>query len=215
MTKLVVALGFCVAFAAGLAVGLQQGRRSAVSSVNPQPPTTMRAAPGRGRGQSFLVQQLNLTPQQQQELQKIWSDMAGPARGDQEDRRRQLRNEREDAVAALVRPEDYGKLDQILRNSREQFTALDAETKAKFDAAVEKTKAILTPEQRTKYEDLLNRHQFPGPRGGPGGPGGPDHEHGDRGPGRGPGADWARDHELNRDTTRRSDAGAASRPVNP
>lgn len=212
MTKLVVALGFCVAFAAGLMVGMQQANRTQVASnAGVSPPTTMQGQrPGRGRdSKNWLPSELNLTQQQQDAMNKIWSEVAQRGRNDQEDRRRQLRRDRDEAMAALIRPEDYGQLDQIIRTYAEQLAAIDAEQKASFDAAVQKTKQVLTPAQQTKYEELLKRHQFPGPWRGGGGPGGP------RGFG-GP-SDGGRDRQnREHDQTRRSDdAGASSRPVTP
>ena len=130
-------------------------------------------------------------------MKAIWSDVAKHGRGENEDRRRQLRGERDDAVTALIPAADKEKFEQIKKNYSDQMSAMDKEMHARFDEAVKKTKEILTAEQRTKYDEILARHQFDRGRGGPGGPGG--------GPGGGGGP------ERNRDSTTRGKA-ASSQP---
>src|SRR5207248_6231379 len=114
MTKIVVMLGFAMAFAAGLAVGLEM-RQTAVAAA----PTTR---PGRGHG--WLVTELGLTPQQQEQMRTIWD--AVPRGGhDQDDRRKEYKRQRDEALTALVRPEDRARYDRILKTFSEQMDALD------------------------------------------------------------------------------------------
>jgi Spy/CpxP family protein refolding chaperone len=191
MTKLVVIIGFVIAFAAGLIVGLES-RQTSVGAITP----TTRPSRG-GPGPGWLTSELNLNPQQQEQMKQIWSEVARHGRGEQEDHRHQLRTERDDAIAALIPPQDKEKYEQIRKSYSDQMAAMDREMRSRFDEAVKKTKEILTPEQRAKYDDILSRHQPDrgdrgGARGGPGGPGGP---------------------ERNRDsTTRRGDFGGGASP---
>jgi Spy/CpxP family protein refolding chaperone len=152
MTKIVVIVGFVVAFAAGLMVGMDSHRPGAAS------PTTKPSYP------SWLVAELNLTTKQQEEMHKIWSETAKKGRHEQDEARRQLRRERDEAIAALVRPEDYGRYDQILKAYNDQMDALDREARKSFEQSVERTKPLLTPEQQTKYAELLARHQWDRPQ---------------------------------------------------
>jgi len=62
-----------------------------------------------------------------------------------------------------VHPEDYGRYDQILKNYNDQMDSLDREARKNFEAAVEQTKQLLTPDQQQKYADLLARHQWDRP----------------------------------------------------
>jgi Spy/CpxP family protein refolding chaperone len=174
-TKLVVIVGFVVSFAAGLMVGMDSRRG------HPASPTTRPSYP------SWLVSELNLTPTQQQEMHKIWSEMAKKGRHEQDEVRRQLRRERDEAIAGLVHPEDYDRYDQILKTYNDQMDALDREARKNFEQSVERTKPLLTPEQRTRYEELLARHQWDRPR--------------------------SRERENPRDNIRRPDASATSRPA--
>ena len=185
MTKLIVIIGFVVSFAAGLIVGIES-RQTSIAST----PGTATTRPSHGPGPGMLAAELNLSPQQQEAMKQIWSEMAKHGRGEQEDHRRQLRTERDDAIASLIRVEDKEKYDQIRKNYSDQTAAMDKEMRSRFDEAVRRTNEILSPEQQAKYKEFLSRHQFDrgGPRGG--GPGGP---------------------ERNREsTTRRGDFGGAT-----
>jgi Spy/CpxP family protein refolding chaperone len=169
MTKLMVVVGFLVSFSAGLVVGVR-GR------TEPQAgPTTQPIRRG-----SWLTSQLNLSTEQQDQFRKIWSETARRGGREQEERRRQLRKDRDDAIVAMIPPESRSKYDQVLSHYAEQTGALDREWSSSFRDAVDRTKQILTLEQRLKYEELLRRPEWD--RGGRDGDrSGRDHQHGRRG----------------------------------
>ena len=165
MTKIVVIAGFLVSFAAGLMVGLEARKRPGASvAAATTGPTTRQSR------SSWLTSELGLSPEQQKAMDKIWSETAGRGRGEMEERRREIRNQRDEALVALVRPEDKPQYDQVLKTYQEQQAAIEREMRANFENAVKQTKELLTPEQRTKYDQLLQRHQWDrgGSRGGPG-----------------------------------------------
>jgi Spy/CpxP family protein refolding chaperone len=163
VTKLVVIFGFIVAFAAGLMVGLATRTAGVASPVAPASPTT-RPGGGRGGPGGFLIRELALSPQQAEQLRKIWSASPGPR--DFDERRGELRRRRDDAVAALFSPADKARYDDIQKTYKQQGDALERQMRASFDGKVQQTKQILTPEQRAKYEDIVKRHQSDrGPRG--------------------------------------------------
>lgn len=147
MTRTVVVIGFLVAFAAGWSVGMN--RRGADSEP----------ASRSGRHGGWLAAELKLTADQQKQLEQIWSDVAKGGWRDRMDRRRQLSRERDEAIAALVRSEDKPRLDEILRQYAESAAAMERESRASYQSAVDRTKAMLTPEQRAKYEEILARHE--------------------------------------------------------
>ena len=182
MTKLVVLIGFCVAFAAGMTVGMKRGQVRLQAAA----PTTMPTSRPSHRGGGFLPSALNLTQDQQEKLSKIWSETARGGRSMQEDRRRQLRQRRDETIASLIPPQDQAKYEHAIKDYTDQAAALDKEMRDRFKKAIEDTKALLTPEQRPKYEEFLKEYLNRHPLGGPGGPAG--HERG---------------HD--RETTRRSD----------
>lgn len=184
MTKLVVLIGFCVAFAAGLTVGMSRAR---VHETGTNAPPTSR--PSRG---GYLTAELKLTLDQQEKLSKIWSETAKGGRGESEDRRRQLRQKRDETIAALIRPEDKEKYEQAIKDYSDQTSAMETAMRDRFKKAVDDTNAMLTPEQRVKYAEILSRHT-------PGGPGGPGRGRGERG--------------GDRETTRRFEPAPASQPA--
>jgi Spy/CpxP family protein refolding chaperone len=147
MTRTVVVVGFLVAFAAGWSVGMN--RR--VGDAKP--------ASCSGRHGGWLVAELELSAEQQKQLEQIWSDVAKGGWRDRMDRRRQLSRERDEAIAALIRPEDKVRLDEILKQYAESSAAMERESRASYQSAVDQTKAMLTPEQRAKYEEILARHE--------------------------------------------------------
>jgi hypothetical protein len=144
MSKLLVIMGFVLAFGAGLAMGPQLWQRSVAA------PTTRP-----GHQVSWLKAELNLSAEQQDQMEKIWAETAHRAPREQADRRRQLARERDEAIAALVRPEDQEKYSQALKTFSEGNAALEREWRNYFANGVERTKAILTPELRRNYEELL------------------------------------------------------------
>ena len=205
MTKLVVIFGFLLAFVAGLIVGVNRPQPVVSTNSSPTGPATRQSR------ESELDALLNLRPEQKAELKKIWSEMADRGRKQHEDQRRDLRRERDEKVQALLTPEQKSRFDQIHKDYDDQNRALESEMRANFQKAVEATKALLDPDQRAKYEEWLSKRQWDrGPRGG-GGPGG---EHrGPGGPGGGPGGGGpGGPNRFDRDATRRSDAGATSKP---
>jgi Spy/CpxP family protein refolding chaperone len=196
MTRVVVILGFLVAFSAGLVVGLNVRREPVTVAGTTTKAVDRRVGPGGPGG--FLATHLNLSPEQRQAMDKIWSEFGGRMRWEQDKKRHQCRDERDEAIAALVRPADYDKYDQILKNYTDRLADLDKQAKASFEKAVEDTKKILNPEQREKYERFLKQHE------------GPRRDRGDRD--RKDGKDGSeRDHDKNKEHGRRPDSRATTR----
>jgi Spy/CpxP family protein refolding chaperone len=193
VTKLVVIIGFAVAFAAGLTVGMKSQQASIASPAAPASPTSRPSGPRHG---GWMTSELNLTPQQQEQLDKIWSDSRSKMH-DMDDKRRQLRADRDEAFIALLSPENKIKYDEAVTKYKEQSAAIDAAMRKNFEDSVARTKEVLTADQRAKYDEWLSHHQ-PGDRGPDG------HNRGDR------------SNSNNNSGTRRADAaaGATSRPSN-
>ena len=165
MTKFIVILGFVLSFAAGMVIGTRSRGpldTAAPANTDTRPPTTTPSK-SHGRG-GWLSQELGLSADQRKQLDAIWSATASRGRDDHDDRRREFRRERDAAIADLVPSARLGEYDQIINTYNDRVTALEQESRDAWQDAVERTKAILTSEQRTKYEDLLKRHKWgPGP----------------------------------------------------
>jgi Spy/CpxP family protein refolding chaperone len=151
LPKVVLITGFLIAFAAGLVVGLGV-RKEAVAGAA----TGGATRPSR---HSFLTTELGLTQAQQEQMRKIWSDAAHRGGREQDERRRQFRKERDDAVAALVPEADKPKYEAANKQYAERMAAMEKEWRASYAGAVERTKQILTDEQRQKYEELLKKQE--------------------------------------------------------
>jgi len=126
-------------------------------------------APEKQHGSSWISNELGLDSAQREEMIKIWSGVGRGNWQEEGDRRRALQKQRDEAVRALVPEEKQAELTQIYEAYSKQTAELSEQRRKSFDAAVEKTKAILTPEQRSKYEEILARRAEG--RRGPGGPG--------------------------------------------
>jgi Spy/CpxP family protein refolding chaperone len=158
MVRFVVIFGFIVSFAAGLMVGMvshSSPAEAGSSVVVSQPPATTRSF---GGGKGVLPAALNLTPEQQEKMKKIWSSSPPHERGSS-DPRNQAREERDAAILALLNPQEKAKYDEIQKNFQDRMTALDRDFRDDFQRKVQETDAILTPEQSVKYQEFLSRHQ--------------------------------------------------------
>jgi Spy/CpxP family protein refolding chaperone len=161
-TKLLILACFCAAFAAGVMVGLYNSPRVSGNFASPSAPTTGPSTrPVRHRGGGFLASELSLTSEQQAQMDKIWSETARRGGHDREERG-QYRKERDDAIAALIRPDDKTAYQQILDTYQKKMEALDAQRRSAFESAVKQTKELLSPEQLVKYEAILKRNQWEG-----------------------------------------------------
>jgi Spy/CpxP family protein refolding chaperone len=159
-TRIIVIVGFLIAFGAGAVVGIQL-RTAPVRAVE---------QPAQGQRPSWLRSELNLTAEQNEQMKNIWENLHNSGRG-YEDRRHRLRDERDEAIAALLAPSVMGDYDRILQEYSNKLNALGQERDKAFAEAVEKTRKILTAEQRSKYEEFLKRREPDrgGDRGGRGG----------------------------------------------
>ena len=149
MTRLIVIIGFLVAFAAGFVVG---NGFLASRQINGAGSTTRPSREG------WLDRELNLDAKQKQQMREIWSEAARGGGREHEEKRRQLRKERDEAIAALVGTDNKARYDEIQQTYSDQMAAQDKEMRDRFRKLQERTKEILTPEQRTKYEELMRRH---------------------------------------------------------
>src|SRR5690348_1714870 len=108
-TKLLILAGFLVAFAAGLVVGVQNRQIAALSrpgsAGSPAVPTTGSATRPAHHHGGMLTEALGLSPDQQTQLNAIWSAIASQGR-ERDEARRQSRKERDDAIVALIHSDD-------------------------------------------------------------------------------------------------------------
>jgi Spy/CpxP family protein refolding chaperone len=151
--KVLLVLALAIVFAAGVAVGLVWAHRG--------PPR---------HGPSWLTTELGLTDAQRDAMHEIWSEVARGGGPGQWEQRRTLAQERDAAIAALVTDAQRAQYDAILKDYSDKIEAHAKERELAFQQAIERTKAILTPEQAAKYDQLMKERRERGPGDRPGGP---------------------------------------------
>ena len=155
--KLIITVAFVLAMGAGVAVGVLTAR-----------------IPERHEPRSWLADELNLDTMQRDQMKSIWQDVSKNRQHDWESRRA-LDKDRNDKIVALFSPQQKAQFDAINQQYQQKQQELAKQREKAFQDAVEATKQILTPDQRVKYEAMMQkRRDDHGPGGSRhGGPGGP------------------------------------------
>ena len=149
--KLIMLLSLLLAFAAGVTVGF-----------------LLRHPGHKTYLQSKLSRELGLTPEQREEMSKIWSDVRSRARRGQDGRNQALERERDEAIKALFSEEQKARYEEVMQEYSRKVAEHTQERRKVFQQAVERTKQILTESQRKKYEELLKKRPEMGYRHRPG-----------------------------------------------
>ncbi len=153
MTKIRIAviLGFALAFAAGASVGV----------LASWPGEATASRPGHGPD---LAAQLGLTSKQRTEMHAIWSEFVTGRDKEFRDRKRALWQEKDEAVEGLLTDEQRLEYDAICADCDGRMRDMDEKWQKVIQQAVERTKAILTPEQVKKYDEFRASRQTRRPR---------------------------------------------------
>lgn len=138
--RMVLIVCFCAAMFAGFAVGFALPRH-----------------PDRPDRRSWLSDELNLSPEQREQMREIWSEATDAMRSLHRERRRELRRERDEAIAALLSEEQAAEYARIENEYEEKVNALERERRAAFEEAVSRTREILTETQREKYDEMMSK----------------------------------------------------------
>jgi len=136
--KLTLIIMFVSAFVAGISTGrvLDQSTLSAV------PPP-------------FMLNELNLTPEQQQKARLIWGEVFKEREAIHRTRET-LRNERDQETLALLNESQKPRFAEIQSKYAAKQDAMTQSWKKLEDDAVEQTKSMLNTEQRKKFETMLD-----------------------------------------------------------
>jgi len=143
---------FVLALAAGVSGGMLLAR---LPATHPEGGDAATAAA------SPLAAELALTPQQSEDMRRVWEGVRETSQQCYEDGRR-LQKDRDDALVALLTDEQKVKFEKISREYAEQFAELNRKRDRDFDKAVQQTKKILTDGQWQKYERILRSRVGPG-----------------------------------------------------
>ncbi|HEX4125847.1 MAG TPA: Spy/CpxP family protein refolding chaperone [Tepidisphaeraceae bacterium] len=143
--KLAILLGFCLMFAAGLAVGRSTRIVAAATTRPPQADS------------SWLAVQLSLTPKQQQQMQDIWS-AALRAAPDMPARLHDLDVARDNAMDKVLSSGQLKTFEQLETDHDAKVTQLRADHDKIMHDAQDKTRTILNAQQQAKFDALIRAH---------------------------------------------------------
>ena len=133
---------FLLVFAAGVSLGLLINRTKASSHHF-----------------SVLATELNLTPPQREQMEKIWEDVMGAVSREHGQKRTALQQERDRDILSLIPDDQRAKYDLVQQYYSFKMDSLSKERDRAFEQAVEQSKKILTPEQAQKYDVLMKEQR--------------------------------------------------------
>ena len=105
---------------------------------------------------SWLDTELDLSEEQKAQMRDIWSRAAKDLEGFD---RSQFARDKDDVVREILTDEQKAQYDEIETSFRERREQRDNEKKARHQAAIEETMAIMTEDQRNKFEELLEAQE--------------------------------------------------------
>ena len=149
--KLFLVLAFVLVCAAGAGVGMIVDQR-------------LRPVPQPEKHHGGPMDELKLTPDQQEKMRTIWSEV-GKLRDQRFADRRKLSEKRENDILALLTPAQRSDYDKIQETYRADVKASEDALQSAVHKAEDETRAMLTPEQLPIYEKIRNRIGPPGDRG--------------------------------------------------
>lgn len=104
---------------------------------------------------SWLADELKLDGAQKDAMRKIWSELvhgSGPRHFEQ---RRDALRHRDEAISKLITPEQRPAFDAISEQFNKQMLGMDKDRDVAMKQVIEKTRSILNPEQRAKYDKMV------------------------------------------------------------
>jgi hypothetical protein len=108
-------------------------------------------------GPTWLAEELNLSPGQQERMKEIWSGVREKTRGYDSEARKELADERDRAIRDLLTEEQVPKFEEIQADYDREREKLHEAWKAPFEEAMLKTREILSEEQLPKFEQLREK----------------------------------------------------------
>jgi hypothetical protein len=148
-TKAIILMGFVLALGAGVAVGMLGSR------ALPQP-SDRRAR---------FIQELELTPQQEDQMKGIWMNLMQTKGREYAEAFRSIEQQRASAIQALLNEEQKQKSEAINQEFAKQGQELWKRAEQDFESATQKTRQILSPSQQEKFDALMTKFRSEHSRG--------------------------------------------------
>ena len=152
-TRSILLAAFILVLSAGVVLGRLWAKLPMVESA----PTTRPATQP-----SWLAEQLGLSPAQGQQVDAIWAETKLQLSKTGE-RRHTLDATREQAVVALLSSDQQKAYEQILTDFRARRAELDKERESLIHSADERSRSLLSDEQKRKWDQLRDSHGWHGP----------------------------------------------------
>jgi cell division protein ZapA (FtsZ GTPase activity inhibitor) len=140
-TKAIILTAFLLAMGAGVAVGM----------------LSSRALPPQNNMRARFIEELQLTPEQQKQIDGIWMEQMRGRMREFADEFRSIQQQRETAIAGLMSADQKEKYDQINQQFAQRARDLWKRGEEAFEAASARTRQILTESQRPKFDEMLNK----------------------------------------------------------
>ena len=145
---------FVLVMSAGVVVGRLWTRLPAVSA-------------GHDHSPSWLADQMNLSTEQRQQMDAIWSDTKQEIHATF-DRQHELDRQRDAAVLALLTPQQKTAYDKIKADHTAGRAELDKQRESLVHEANDRSKALLSDDQKSRWDALSKEMPVPwkhGPHG--------------------------------------------------
>jgi len=132
---------------AGVVAGMLVSRLPAATAGAGERPASVSAI-------ASPLAELDLTPDQQQQMQKIWEGVRKDVQGCF-DQAQSLQKQRDDAIVSLLSEEQKAKFAEISKQFHDRDVKITGDRQRLLGSAIEQTKQLLNDEQRKKYEQIL------------------------------------------------------------
>jgi Spy/CpxP family protein refolding chaperone len=133
---------------AGVLAGLLAARLPG-SSSHPVPPATPPGGVPQG-----LVDELNLSNDQQSKMRDIWEGVRTRVHRSFDDAQ-QLQKDRDAALVALMTEQQKAQFEKISQEYAKKYADLEQKRQQAFEQAVQKTRNLLNGDQRKRYDEIL------------------------------------------------------------
>lgn len=136
-----------LALGAGLTAGLLSARL----------PNAHPGVPDPNVERTLLVEQLDLTPDQQAKMKQIWEATRSEALRAY-DEAQKLQKTRDDRIFSLLNDEQKAQFAQLSKEFKDRYDELQLKRDKAFSEAVKQTRALLNETQQQKYDQILRTH---------------------------------------------------------
>ncbi len=134
------------AFVMVLVAGFWVGRSVSQANQNEDRPT-------------WLAEELNLSSEQELEMQEIWGEVRQKMGDYPGDERRALSDKREESIKGLLTEEQYPLYLEIQERYRQEKEELIRNWKTPYEDAMKRTQEILSEDQFSRFEVLKEKRR--------------------------------------------------------